>query len=477
MKRPRWLGGRESAADEDNDGETAEESAGKQGKRAADESKPAETAAERSARRTAAGKRPDVAARSSSSARKTLGERVGKATGDSSEESDAKAGPGARPKARPGSESKQPVKSGGKPKSRAEESRAERPDAERPKRKPDPKSGEHDDAAKKEVHRPRRQPDDERRRRAKPATGERTRGRDKPSGSGKAESSGESAKSEKPERKPIGPRVSAATARFAGALRRGAVGTRKYLATAAPKVGLGVLTVLGAGFTVFFLAFGFVLNVLIKIWLFIARPVGWVVSRLSRLTNAASRSLTPIRALAVVVAGAAVLLALSQFADYRSISIGNDAYSGVQTVAPAPETGRLETGDAHSYVFVPIAIACLLLLGGALTGRRRLCRPIALAGAAAIVVALVVDRPAGLDPGDAALAFNGVNATLLGGFYAQIAAGILLIGSSSLLARELRLADATEPSRREPGREGERKRGTGKGALRRPGPDAGGARA
>ena len=125
------------------------------------------------------------------------------------------------------------------------------------------------------------------------------------------------------------------------------------------------------------------------------------------MTDAASRIATPTRVLALVVAGAAVLLALSQYADYRSISIGNDAYSGVQTVAPPPETGRLPTGDAHSYVFVPIAILCLLSLAGALTGRWRLCRLITIAGVAAIVVAVLVDRPAGLDTGDAAFAFDG----------------------------------------------------------------------
>ena len=55
---------------------------------------------------------------------------------------------------------------------------------------------------------------------------------------------------------------------------------------------------------------------------------------------------------------------------------------------------------------MPVAIACLLLLAVAtIGGRWRACRLIALAGFAAVVVALLVDRPAGLDPGDAALAF------------------------------------------------------------------------
>ena len=232
-----------------------------------------------------------------------------------------------------------------------------------------------------------------------------------------------------------------------------------------------LLVALGAVFALFFEVVGFVLNVLIAVGRLVAGPVGAVLRALDRAARAGSRLLTPTRALAIVVAGAAILLALSQYADYRSISIGNSAYSDVQTLAPAPETGRLPTGDAHSYVFVPVAIACLLLLGVATIGRRwRACRLIALAGFAAIVVALIVDRPAGLDPGDAAVSFEGVKATLVGGFYAQIAAGLLLIGSSTLLARELRLAGATRratatgpedeaarerrPRRRAPGAEG-----------------------
>ena len=195
--------------------------------------------------------------------------------------------------------------------------------------------------------------------------------------------------------------------------------TRKWAAATAPKAGRPLLAALAAVFALFFEVLGFFLNVLIAIGRGVAGPVGAVL-RIARPRRASrSRQLTPTRALAIVVAGAAVLLALSQYADYRTIAIGNDAYSGVQSLAPAPETGRLPAGDAHSYVFVPVAIACLLLLAVATIGRRwRACRLITLAGIAAVVVALIVDRPAGLDPGDAAIAFQGVHATLIGGFYA-----------------------------------------------------------
>jgi hypothetical protein len=202
-----------------------------------------------------------------------------------------------------------------------------------------------------------------------------------------------------------------------------------------------VLTALTAALTLFFALIGVVLTVLIAVGGVLAGPIGAALRTLDRAARWASRLLTPARVLAGVVAGAAILLALSQYADYRSVSIGNDAYSGVQTIAPAPETDRLQTGDPHSYAFVPIAIACLALLAAAMIGGRwRLLRLVTLAGVAAVVVALLVDRPAGLDPGTTAVSFEGVRATLIGGFYAQIAAGLLLIGSSSLLARELRLA-------------------------------------
>jgi len=238
-------------------------------------------------------------------------------------------------------------------------------------------------------------------------------------------------------------RAKAAAGSLATTLRRGAGSARRRVAVAAPKAGRALLAALGAIFAQFFALIGVALTVLIAAGRFVAGPIGTVLRALDRAARAASRRVTPVGALTLVVAGAAILLALSQYADYRMISIGNDAYSGVQTVAPAPETGRLEAGDPHSYAFVPVAVACLLLLAAAVVGGHwRLLRLITAAGVAAIAVALIVDRPAGLDPGVAAVSFEGVRATLIGGFYAQIAAGVLLIGSSSLLARELRLAGA-----------------------------------
>ena len=328
------------------------------------------------------------------------------------------------------------------------------------------------------LNRPRRQKPAADGAEAKPKRGARTgdgkrRDRER-AGEPEREPSGrkrrEGERKRKRSRRPAGARAKAGAATFATTLKEGGSATRKWAAATAPKAGRRLLAALAAVFALFFEVLGFFLNVLIAIGRRLAGPIGAVLRIAGRAARAGSRLLTPARALAIVVAGAAVLLALSQYADYRTVAIGNDAYSGVQSLAPAPETGRLPTGDAHSYVFVPVAIACLLLLAVATIGRRwRACRLITLAGIAAVLVALIVDRPAGLDPGDAAIAFQGVHASLIGGFYAQIAAGILLIGSSTLLARELRLAAAGARSRSR-GDEPAARRARRRVARRRPEP-------
>jgi hypothetical protein len=230
-----------------------------------------------------------------------------------------------------------------------------------------------------------------------------------------------------------------------------ATDARSWIVKTAPKAGALVLRAALAFFTAFFAAIGFVLNLAVAAWDFVRGPLRAAVIRLDRATRTASRAITPSRALAVVVAGALILLALSQFADYRSISIGNDSYSpGIQTVAPAPVAETDATGSAHSYLLVPLAGVGLLLLAVAMTGRRRLCGLLALIGLAAVLIALIHDRPVGLDTGNRSLEYEGVKATLVGGFYAQIAAGLALLASSLLLGRELRIAAGARSSSRSP---------------------------
>ena len=58
----------------------------------------------------------------------------------------------------------------------------------------------------------------------------------------------------------------------------------------------------------------------------------------------AERVVTPERAVAFVVIAAAIILAASQFVDYRGVEIGAPAYAGVESVAPAPQTDVETTG-------------------------------------------------------------------------------------------------------------------------------------
>ena len=60
----------------------------------------------------------------------------------------------------------------------------------------------------------------------------------------------------------------------------------------------------------------------------------------------AERVVTPERAVAFVVIAAAIILAASQFVDYRGVEIGAPAYAGVESVAPAPQTDGRDDGLA-----------------------------------------------------------------------------------------------------------------------------------
>jgi len=421
MKRPDGPAGGEPEGEE-RDADGAGEDRPRKGA-----SRPSGRGARRSLAARVAGEKPDADEGAKRTAKETGAAKEKPAAGKkpAARKAAEKAKPPTKPKPRPGAAKKPPA--GGK----ATPGKDEKP--------------------KRELHRPRRQGDaataksksgsDARRKRGSGEAGERkSRQTSKP-----ARRRERDRKRERRRKGSVGRRVRGA-ARSAGAtVKRSAVAVRKQVTTNAPKVGARLLTILVAFYAVFFTVLGRIVGVGLAAARVVAPPIRRAGRFLRRVVDGASRIATPKRVLALVVAGAAVLLALSQYADYRSISIGNGAYAGVQAIAPAPETARAQTGDAHSYVFVPIAIACLLLLAGTMTGRWRLCRLISLAGVAAIVVALVIDRPAGLAPGDVAAAYEGVEATLIGGFYAQIAAGLVLTVASSLLARELRLAAAPVP--------------------------------
>ena len=186
----------------------------------------------------------------------------------------------------------------------------------------------------------------------------------------------------------------------------------------------------------------------------LAGPTQGARRRLAAWIATLSRIVTPTRGLLLAALGCALLLALSQFVDYRGISIGADAYDpGISAVAPAPEVEREELGTAHSYVMIPIALlAALALIFAVRSGRWQLTRLAVLLGIVAILVAIVIDRPAGLDEGSLNRDFTGVEAKLLGGFWMQIFAGAGLAATSFLLAGEIKRggAPAKRRSRREP---------------------------
>ena len=159
--------------------------------------------------------------------------------------------------------------------------------------------------------------------------------------------------------------------------------------------------------------------------------------------RAAQSRIKPVHGVAVVTAVAIVALAASQWTDYRGVVVGSDAYSpSFEVVAPAPEVAREQTGEAHAWVMVPLAAAAAAVFVLALRGRRRLARLLVPIGLAVIVIALVVDRPTGLDEGSAAINYEGAEARLLEGFWLQIAAGAVLIACGLLLPRYIGLKDS-----------------------------------
>jgi hypothetical protein len=169
---------------------------------------------------------------------------------------------------------------------------------------------------------------------------------------------------------------------------------------------------------------------------------------LAAAERAAERRLTPKWAVAAV--GIAVLLALaaSQWVDYREISVGNFAYGGgVENIAPAPDVATDRAGDAHSWLMIPIAALGLVLVVGTFASRPRAGWLLAALGVLVIAITLVVDMPKGLDEGSAAITYEGAKASLLEGFWLQLACGAVMTACGLLLARYTRPSEAPSPAR------------------------------
>ena len=97
-------------------------------------------------------------------------------------------------------------------------------------------------------------------------------------------------------------------------------------------------------------------------------------------------------------------------------------------------------------VLLVVAGASIAVTMLAFAGRWRLARALVVLGGIAVAITLVGDRPAGLDEGALAIEFEGVHATLLGGFWAELAAAAVIALAGPLLAAYLRVAQA--PARR-----------------------------
>jgi hypothetical protein len=174
----------------------------------------------------------------------------------------------------------------------------------------------------------------------------------------------------------------------------------------------------------------------VSLWMMIAEVAGAAVL-------AAWRFVRPILVAALRLLGRAERAAVSQWSDYREISVGNSAYTGgVQDVAPAPDVATDRAGDAHAWVMIPIAVVGLGLVVAALAGRWRAGRLLAGLGVAVIAISLLIDMPKGLDEGSAAVAYKGAKASLLEGFWLQIACGAAMICCGLLLSRFCRPATA-----------------------------------
>jgi len=153
-----------------------------------------------------------------------------------------------------------------------------------------------------------------------------------------------------------------------------------------------------------------------------------LLGRLGRAIGRLDRLLTPGRAAALICLAGCVTLGISQFTDYRAIEIGRPDYGGVLDLAGAPRVDVLTPFQAHSVlVLVLTAVAAFGTVASLLTGRGRPASLTAAAGLATVIITLAADLPRGLEVGDAGIAYANAVAVLLGGFWLQLAGGVVLL--------------------------------------------------
>ena len=166
------------------------------------------------------------------------------------------------------------------------------------------------------------------------------------------------------------------------------------------------------------------------------------VAALRAALRFAERQVTPARGLTVVALAASIALGASQFSDYRAVEVGAPAYKAVENVAPAPQVDRQSPRSAHGIAVFAIAVAGLFVTAFAVGRNWRLARLLTLLGLAAFLISLLVDAPQGLREGSVGIDYEGAQAVLLGGFWAQLWSAVTLAVVGPLLAAQLRAGRA-----------------------------------
>jgi hypothetical protein len=172
-------------------------------------------------------------------------------------------------------------------------------------------------------------------------------------------------------------------------------------------------------------------------FVFLAGLVAVAFKALGRVVLALDRVVTARRGLILIAVAAAALLIVSQFLDFRAIEIGQPGYVDVQEITHAPRVESQTPIDSHSFLLLATgALALVAAIGAALSSRRVIGLALMATGAVTLLVALIIDLPAGLDAADAELAFSGVKAILLSGFWLEVGAGAVLAVSGLALFLE-----------------------------------------
>lgn len=184
------------------------------------------------------------------------------------------------------------------------------------------------------------------------------------------------------------------------------------------------------------------------------------IAGLGRALVAIDRVVTPRRALILVAGLATIVLGISQYKGLGSIEIGQPGYVGIEDLARAPAIDRTTPAGVHTRILVPVAAAGLLAavvlaLGSFGTFTKRFQRFSRLAsmvlvaiGLLTLAVALLIDLPDATDTTEAALAYAGVRARLLSGFWLELAAGFSLTLTGLALLLEPTAQRARSRSRR-----------------------------